>query len=375
MRFQPYSASSEQPVEGVLEVKDVTLTTDQEALMHAPKVIALAQQFDVTDDQAIVSFGEQSASQIATFADRILTVVKSSALQDSNKMLQKLTLLMKKFDIDELKNHHEGLFEKLIGGGKSAIEKLLSKYQSLGHELDDIVKEINLYKNECNRNNETLEALFQENLQYYQALNEYIAAAKLVIQEIEAEDVPVFEEKAKSGDPVDLIALDQVKNKIELLQRRVYDLEMAKVVSMQTAPQIRTIQKGNYNLIMKIHSAFIVTIPAFKIGLIQAVTLKQQENTAKGLAGLDQATEEILTRNAQRSVKQSVEIAKMATNPSISVSTVEQNWRTIVAGIDEVSRIESEAAKSREEGLKQLASLQTEFKQKMISLSSQRTTQ
>lgn len=334
-------------------------------LESSPEVISICKEVNVKDPNSILQFGSQPAEEISKFADKILHSIKTSSIESSSVMLKELSNIMNKFDKQEIEDKPQGFMGKLFGGGKKTVERLFSKYQSLGGEIDRIYTQITLYKSELTKANDMLENMFQENLNYYKRLEKYIIASNMVIKEMENEDLPYYEEKAKSGDSADALNLESVRNAIELLKQKSYELEMARMVSMQTAPQIRIIQKGNYKLISKIHSAFIITIPIFKNGLIQAVTLKRQRLVAESMDALDRTTNELLMKNAQNIKNQSIEIAKISGNSAVKVETLENTWQTIVEGINETSKIEDENKKLREEGMNKLAKLQVDFVSKI----------
>jgi len=149
-----------------------------------------------------------------------------------------------------------------------------------------------------------------------------------------------------------------------MLEQRVYDLELAKNVALQTMPQIKLIQKGNYNLIRKINSAFIITIPIFKQCLTQAITLKRQAVQAKAMAALDEKTNELLIRNAQNTAMQAKLTAELASGSSVQIETLEKTWQTILKGIEETRQIQDEIKQKRVEGTKKLHEIQSEFQSK-----------
>ena len=153
-----------------------------------------------------------------------------------------------------------------------------------------------------------------------------------------------------------------MNNAIQSLEERVYDLEMARMVALQTAPQLRVLQRGNTKLIGKINSAFITTIPIFKNGIIQAVAAKRQKLVADSMDELDKRTNEMLLKNSQNIARQSVEIARTAGGPSIKIETIEESWSTIVKGLEETRAIEDENKRTREDGLKRIAQLQDSMK-------------
>lgn len=342
----------------------MTVSTD----LTNPQIQQLIKNIDITNQQSLVEFGNEPSVQVSRLSDTILNSMKMTKIEDSGKMLADLAKLMTKFDKKDFEED-PGFFAKLFNKAKSATEKMLAKYQTVGKEIDSIFTQITQYKKEINSNNVMLDKLFEENLKYYKELELYVAAGNYVAKKVETELLPEYEKKAsETQDQMDINKLEELRGTLELFKQRVYDLEMAKMVALQTAPQIRLIQKGNYKLVMKIQSAFVITIPIFKIGLIQAINLKRQKVVADSMAALDQATNELLLKNAQNAKTQSVEIAKLAGSPSVKLETVEENWRIIMSGIDETRQIESENAKAREDGTKRLHELQEQYKEKMKTL-------
>lgn len=339
----------------------------QLALQKSPEVLALAKSLDVENPMAILEFGAGPADEISKFSDKILSTVKNNTMEESSEMLNQLTKVLKKIDIEEIKTDKKGGLVGFFENKKRSVEKLLSKYQSVGGEIDKIYVEITGYKEDMKKDNQVLEDLYQQNLQYYEALEKYIVAGNMVIQEMETEDIPYYVEKAQSGTQIDVETLNTVKTVMETLKTRVYDLEMARMVALQTAPQIRMIQKGNIKLVSKIHSAFVVTIPIFKTALIEAVTLKKQSIVSKSLNALDEATNQALLLNAKNIKDQSIQIAQMTSSPSVKIETLEKTWQLMLEGVEEVSRIEKENETKRIEGLKKIHLLQGEMNQKLIT--------
>lgn len=332
-----------------------------EELKRSPEVIKIAKELDVSDLNSIMHFGHEPAVEISKFADKILVNIKISNVENSGDMLKELTKIMSRFDKEELEEKPEGFFAKIFASGKQTIEQLLSKYQSLGGEIDRIYSRISAYNSEIVKTNKALEEMFAQNFDYYKELEKYTAACGLIINEIESEDIPYWEQRAGFGYGDDSVKFQEVRAALEMLKQRLHDLEMAKMVSLQTAPQIRIIQKGNYKLIGKIQSAFIITIPIFKNGLIQAVTLKRQKLIAESMEALDKATNELLLKNAENIKNQSIDIAKISGGESIKIDTLEKAWKTIMEGIEETDRIETENKKLRDMGVTTINRIKSEI--------------
>lgn len=334
------------------------------SLKESPEVRERAKEIDIKDHNQILAFGNGPAHEISMFADKILGIVKRSSVEDSGVMMKELAKLMRTFNPEDFDEKSQGFLGKLFNNAKKAIEKILAKYQTIGGEIDKIYTEINKYKTEITEANTTLEDLFQQNLSYYQALESYIASGQLALENIKANNLVALEEEVAKGSQLKAIELETLRTGIELLEQRLYDLEMGKMVALQTAPQIRMIQKGNFKLIAKIQSAFVITIPVFKTGLIQAITLKRQKLVSDSMQALDDVTNDLLLRNAQNTAAQSAEIARRSSG-SIKMETLEKTWKTILDGIEETRAIEEENKLARETGTKRIHEMQNEMHQKL----------
>lgn len=331
----------------------------------SPELQKIATQLDIRNAQSIMSFGQDTAVEISKFSDRILSSISNSSVEDSGKMLQQLTSIMSKFDAKDFADKKQGVLGRIFKKVKDDINKLLTKYQTMDKEISKIYVEIKQYESEIKQTNETLEEMFEKNLQYYENLEKYIVAGHMVVNNMQSNIIPQLEQKADaSGQQIDQISLQNAQQAMEMIEQRVQDLEMAKMVSLQTAPQIKLIQRGNYNLLRKIGSAFVITLPVFKSGLIQAIAIKRQKIQADAMKALDDKTNEMLLKNAQNIASQSVDIARLTSGSSIKIETLEQTFETIMRGIDETNQIQQENKQSRAEGRKRLLELQSQLEKK-----------
>lgn len=336
-------------------------------LQNSPEITALKNQINIQQTESVMHFGQDTAKGISSFADQILSSIKSVNVEDSGALLKQLNKIMDKFDIGDFseKKEEPGFFEKLFGSGKKTIDSLLGKYESMGSEVDAVYIQLKKYEQEINHTNGTLEDMFKKNVEYYEQLEKYIMAGKAAAEEIRTRMIPEMESKvAASQDQMDVITLNNVRSTLELLDQRIFDLELAKNVALQSMPQIKMIQRGNYLLVRKINSAFIVTIPIFKQGITQAIALKRQAVQAEALAALDEKTNELLLKNAQNTATQSKLTAQLSANSSLRIETLEEAWRTIVQGIEETQAIENQARAAREDGSKRIEQLQHEFQER-----------
>jgi uncharacterized protein YaaN involved in tellurite resistance len=339
------------------KVSDIKL-----ALRKEPEIQNLARTIDERDQIQVLEFGKEPAVQISRFSDQILNNMRMSKVEDSGELLKQLGRIMDKFDAKDFQKTSGGFFGKLFKKGEKMVEKLFGKYQTMGSEIDKVYIEISKYQHEMVDATNMLEQMYEQNYQYYLTLEKYIVAGEIKVEELKNNQLPQLEARAAAGDQMASMQLDSLKNVIELLEQRIYDLEMAKMVSLQTAPQIRLLQRGNTKLIGKINSAFVTTIPIFKNGLIQAMAAKRQKLVADSMSELDRRTNEMLLKNAQNISQQSTDIARLAGGPSIKIETIEESWNIIIKGMQETKAIEEDNKRLRIEGTKRLEQLQDNFK-------------
>ena len=333
-------------------------------LVHSEEVDQIVSTISVFDLDTIVSFGSQVAEDISKCSDAILNNMNMSQLDDSSEMLTTLGKIMDKFDIDEIKEK-QGFLDKFFHNARKQIDKILAKYHTMGDEVDKIYVQLKQYEKEIKQSNRKLEDMFQANVQSFHELEKYILAGEQGIEEISAYMQQRQEEYEASAEPsiqFELTSLEQAKM---MLEQRTQDLRIAENVAMQSIPMIKTMQFTNMNLVRKINSAFIITLPVFKQALTQAILLKRQKIQAEAMSALDQKTNEMLIKNAQNTVNQSKMAMQLASGSSVKIETLETTWHTIVTGIQETKQIQEDAKKKRIEDQARLNTIKDEFQQMM----------
>ena len=329
---------------------------------YCDTVDALASQIEVYNLESIVSFGAGAADEISKCSDVVLNSMNLSQLDDSSAMLNTLAKIMDKFDIEEIKEN-PGLFGKLFGNLRKQLDKILAKYHTMGDEVDKIYVQLKQYEADIKQSNRKLEEMFQANVNYYHELVRYILAGEQGCRELEAYIAQRQADMEATGDNSIQFELTTLNQALMMLEQRTQDLRTAENVAMQSIPMIKTMQFSNMNLVRKINSAFIITLPVFKQALTQAIMLKRQRIQAEAMSALDAKTNEMLIRNAQNTAEQAKMTARLASGSSIKIETLEQTWRTIVSGIDETKQIQENARKQRVEDQKRLEAIKAQFDQ------------
>ena len=351
----------------VEEVKQYDIVADRQqlnaTLVNSAEVDAIVSTIEVHNLESIVSFGSEAADQISKASDVVLNSMNMSQLDDSSEMLNTLAKIMAKFDIEEIQEN-PGLFGKLFGNLRKQLEKILAKYHTMGEEVDKIYVELKKYETEIKQSNRKLNDMFEANVQYYHELVKYILAGEQGCRELEAYIAQRQNDMETTGDNSIHFEIQSLQQALMMLEQRTQDLRTAENVAMQSIPMIKTMEFSNMNLVRKINSAFIITLPVFKQALAQAIMLKRQRVQAEAMAALDQKTNEMLIKNARNTVEQSKLTAQLASGSSIKIETLESTWRTIVSGIDETRQIQENARKQRLEDQARLEVIKNDFNQR-----------
>ena len=366
-----FSKAAVQPQQAVPDAKNEIEVVQQYDIMadrqqmnseltNSAEVDAIVSTIEVHNLETIVSFGAEAAEEISKASDVVLNSMNMSQLDDSSEMLNRVAKIMSKFDVEELKEN-PGLFSKMFGNLRKQLDKILAKYHTMGEEVDKIYVQLKQYESEIKQSNRKLEQMFEANVNYYHELVRYILAGEQGCRELEAYIAQRQADMDATGDNSIQFELQSLQQALMMLEQRTQDLRTAESVAMQSIPMIKTMEFSNMNLVRKINSAFIITLPVFKQALAQAIMLKRQKIQAEAMSALDEKTNEMLLKNARNTVEQSKMTAQLASGSSIKIETLETTWRTIVNGIDETKQIQENARKQRVQDQARLENIKTEF--------------
>ena len=335
---------------------DSSITAYKAYLRSLPEVQDMTGQIDVQNPNSIILFGQEASNCITQISDEILANMKAVQSEEASEMLVALTKIMEKFDFDELKNasnEEPSFFDKLFKKAGETIAKLFQKYDTLGMEVEKVYDLLKKYEANIKESNMYLKRLYEGNIYFHKELEKYIVAGEIALEEID-QYMDYFTRDQTMSENDRNMMLQQLTICKEMLSQRIYDLQVCENVALQSAPMIQTMQVSNFNLLRKINSAFIITLPIFKQCLASAIMLKRQEIQAKSIKQLDDKTNELLARNAQATANQSVNIAKMASGSSIQIQTLEKTYSTIMNGIKETQQVTEQAAQERKENARRL---------------------
>lgn len=332
-------------------------------LATLPEVKAMTNEINIQDTGTILAFGQKPSEEISKVADSILSGMRSVNQEEATRMLTDLTKLMDKFDIKDFEkmDDDKGFLSKLFNKAHAKLEAMFAKYEDLGKEVDKISTTLKVYQNDIQKTNTDLQHQYAAEVEHYHMLEKYIVAGEIAMKEIDEFDATI-DTNTTLTEQDRLMQHQKLAMIKDMLSQRIYDLQTAENVAMQACPMIQTMQMANFNLMRKINSSFIITLPVFKQCMIQAIQLRRQQIQAKSIQQLDEKTNELLLRNAQNTATQSVAIAQMAGSSSIKIETLRSTYETIKNGIEQTKQITEQMAQERQANSAELETLKNDMK-------------
>ncbi|MDP4125299.1 MAG: toxic anion resistance protein, partial [Bacillota bacterium] len=302
----------EAPVSGVeekLRGQQVNLvdTLSEEKRRQA---FQLAEQIDPKNHNSITLYGTQAQSKLLNFSHEMLEHVQKKDVGEIGQVLSDLMKKLEQVSPDELKTEKRNFFSRLFGRVSHSVQEMLSRYQKTGAQIDRISVKLEHSKSALINDNKMLERLYEKNKEYYEALNVYIAAGQLKLEELNHKTIPELKEKSKTEHHH--MAVQEVNDMIQFadrLEKRVYDLTLSRQITLQSAPQIRLIQHTNQVLAEKIQSSIMTAIPLWKNQVAIALTLLRQRRAVEAQKQVSATTNELLLKNAEMLKANTIETA------------------------------------------------------------------
>jgi len=333
------------------------------------KAIQLAEQIDPKNQQAIALYGTQAQSKLLSFSHSMLDHVQK---KDTGEIGQIIGDLMKKLDQvspDALKPEKRGLISKMFGKISNSVQEVLTKYQKTGAQIDRISVKLDHSKTGLLQDIQVLEQLYEQNKEYFHALNVYIAAGELKLEELQNKTIPELKKKAELTQ--DQMAFQEVNDLMQFadrLEKRTHDLVLSRQVTMQSAPQIRLIQSANQALVEKIQSSITTAIPLWKNQVAIALTLLRQKDAVEAQKLVSKTTNDLLLKNAEMLKVNTLETAKENERGLVDVDTLKKVQDHLISTLEETLRIQAEGRAKRLQAEQDLALMETDLKKKLAGM-------
>ncbi len=336
----------------------------KEQLKQLPQVIELANSIDLTNPTDISKYGYEPSENLSKINDRILEDIKRVKTEEVGEMLVKLTNIMKSFDLQEIKDYtfkeKKSFLDKIKEKFNSVKEDIYEKYNSLSKQIEGVGTLLNKYSSDIATSNKMLQAQFDATRTYMAELEYYIVAGEMALERVEQEKIRLATDVTISDN--DRIALEsQINLAQDLLSQRILDLSVSQNVAMQIIPMINMMVATNSNLNIKIDSAFITTLPIFKVSVINAITLRRQAIQNQAISQAEDFTKQLFEKTVQQTVDNTKNVKKSAASPVISIETLEKTYNTILTGIEEVRQIDNQNKEERLQNIRKLEELKTKM--------------
>ncbi len=336
------------------------------------KAYGLAEKIDPHNHQSIILYGTQAQSKLLNFSHSMLDHVQNKDVGEIGDILSELMSKLEQVNPDELQPEKRNLFSKLFGKISSSVNEVLSKYQKTGAQIDRISVKLDHCKKALMTDNMMLEQLYEKNKEYFQALNIYIAAGEVKIEELQTKTIPELKRKAEaSQDQMDFQDVNDMMQFADRLDKRMYDLKLSRQITTQSAPQIRLIQNTNQALVEKIQSSIMTAIPLWKNQIAIALTLIRQRSAVEAQKQVSKTTNDLLLKNAEMLKTNTIETAKENERGIVDIETLKKTQENLVTTLEETLRIQSEGRSKRRQAEQELISMENELKQKLLNLKNQ----
>lgn len=352
-----------QPVQDLSEDLSVDYKQFNEAEIQ--QIHDFSQQIDITDNTMIMQYGINAQKKLADFSDSTLEKVKTKDLGEVGDMLSQVVGELREFDGNGEKKGLFGLFNK----GKNKVEGMISKYEQTETNVNKIAGMLQDHQIRLLKDTSMLDQLFDLNNTYYKELSMYIAAGKEKLHHVKNEEIPALEQKAlHSNLPEDAQALKDMTMYYDRFDKKLHDLELSRMIAIQTAPQIRLLQNSNNLMIEKIQSTLVNTIPLWKNQMVITLGLHHATEAAKTQQAVSDMTNELLKKNADALHSATVETAKESNRSIVDIETLKHTNEQLIQTFDDVLQIQEQGRIKRQEAEQELCQIENELKQKILEI-------
>jgi uncharacterized protein YaaN involved in tellurite resistance len=353
------SAPPDQPAAGPLSTTDLA------------RVAEISAAVDFTDAQDVLSYGLPAQSRIANFADSLLGDVRNKDAGTGGEALSDLLKKVRELDIDALSAGSGKAKIPFFGRFADTFERFATRYQKVATSIERIGDALERSRMALLKDMTVLDKMYELNLEYLKQLDVYIAAGEQALKELHAVKIPALEaEVTASSDVMAAQRLADLQQAAARFERRLHDLKLTRMIAIQTAPQIRLIQGNDQNLVEKIQSSILTTVPLWKNQIVIAISLYRQQKAVELQKRVTDTTNELLSKNAELLRDGSAKVGREVERGVVDVETLQKVNADLVATLEETIRIQEDGRTRRFEAEGEIGCLQAELRQKLIELRS-----
>lgn len=368
--FKKIERSDDSNVETLSEDNSqVPATFDSLSSEHQSKARELATKIDDTEIDSVLNYGASAQQKIGDFSQNVLNHVQTQDTSHIGETLNDLMFQLKEADPNELTAKNSNIFKRLFKKINRSIYETTAKYQKIGAQVDKIASKLDKEKNDLLKDNNMLSELYDKNYEFHEALNVYIAAGELRLDELKTKLIP--DAKTEAENSTEALAIQRVNDLSQFqtrLEKRVHDLKTARQLTIQQAPQIRLIQNTNQALAEKIQTSINTAIPLWKNQVVIALTLLRQQEAITAQRQVSETTNDMLEKNAEMLKMSSIETARENERAVVDIETLEKTQSNLIETLEEVLVIQKEGHQKRQDAEKRLYLMENQIKDQLLQI-------
>ena len=355
-------AEEKKPEPAPAEAPQVNLSPEEQAMVDA-----FAEKIDITNSQQVLQYGSACQKKIGDFSEAALSKVSTKDLGEVGDMITNLIGELKNFDAAEEEKGFLGFFKKK----GSQLEQLKTKYNKAETNVENIQSMLESHQVQLLKDIAMLDKMYELNMAYFKELSMYILAGKKKLAEVRANELQKAMDKAKaSGLPEDAQAARDLADQCERFEKKLYDLELTRNISLQMGPQIRLLQNNNTMMAEKIQSTIVNTIPLWKNQMVLALGLAHTQKAMQAERAVTDMTNDLLKKNADALKMGTIETAKESQRGVVDIETLQQTNKSLIETLDELNKIQTEGRAKRAAAEQELTRIEDELKAKMMEIRS-----
>lgn len=365
LTFEPLQEQA--PVAEVKKEEPAKPEMDESILSAEERKIVddFARQIDIRNSAAILQYGAGTQKKMADFSEDALKKVRTKDLGEVGDLLENVVTELKNFDAEEERKGIMGFFKK----GANKLEAMKNKYSKAEANVNKIVETLEKHQIQLMKDAAIMDKMYALNLNYFKELSMYILAGKKKLEEIRATELPQLMAKAQaSGLPEDAQAAKDLDSLCERFEKKIHDLELTRMIAVQTAPQIRLVQGNDTLMAEKIQSTIVNTIPLWKSQMVIALGVAHSTEAAKAQREVTDMTNALLQKNAQTLKMATIEAAKESERGIVDIETLQKTNESLISTFDEVMNIQREGREKRRAAEAEMYRLEGELKQKLLQI-------
>ena len=347
-------------VVGYAKLDDSGLSEEEKKMVDE-----FSKKIDITETNSILQYGATAQNKVADFSDTALKNVKTKDIDTVGDTLLELVSELRSFEVDE----KDGFFEKLFKKNANKIDGLKAKYDSANANVDKIVKILENHQITLMKDISLLDQLYEKNLLNFKELTMYILAGYKRLEEIKKTDLKAALDKAaETGLPEDAQAANDLSEAINRFEKKLHDLELTRMVSIQMAPQIRLVQNNDTLMTEKIQSTLVNTIPLWKSQMLIAMGIAHSKEAVKAQNEVSEMTNKMLKENAENLKMATIETAKESERGMVDIETLTETNKKLIETLEEVKRIQLEGREKRAAAQQELRRIETELQKELTDV-------